>query len=85
MGIGRGNLANTRKGESILSEEIKKSTVVNNSKKAEMVKIKILKRDTDDTNIIPVGINGKFYYVPVGIETEVPKNVKRLLEKGKYI
>lgn len=84
MAIGRRNLANTRKGESILNEELKKSTIVSN-KKTELVKIKILKKDTDDTNIIPVGINGKFYYVPVGIETEVPKNVKRLLEKGKYI
>lgn len=84
MGIGRRNLANTRKGEGILNEELKKSTTVFN-KKTELVKIKILKRDTDDTKTIPVGINGKFYFVPVGIETEVPKNVKRLLEKGKYI
>lgn len=84
MGIGKRNLANTRKGEDILNEEFKKPISANN-KKTEMVKIKILKRDTDDTKTIPVGINGKFHFVPVGIETEVPKNVKRLLEKGKYI
>lgn len=68
--------------EGINLEEVKKTTT---TKKNEKVKVKILKKDSDDSTIVPVGINGKFYSIPVGQETEVPLNVKRLLEKGGYI
>lgn len=51
----------------------------------EKVKVKIKKRNDNDNALVPVGINGHIYSIPKGVEVEVPKQVKRILEEADYI
>ena len=48
------------------------------------IRIPVDPRNEDDS-VVPVGINGYFYYIRRGESAEVPAAVAALLENAKYL
>ena len=55
-------------------------------KKEKKVRIKIpLNRKNPADCVVPVGINGYFYYINRGQSVEVPESVAQILSEAQYI